>query len=558
MSFCLPKFAADAFKAKVKSGEITPEKLLDMTSDERRSLFSKFLGEDVAKKVNASLEAKLLLKNQQQGILNWAKKLVGIPPEVRRDIIARVERMTEILQPAEEKAFLADLTEQRLGASVTPAEASHIAELAKEVATAKHAMENEGGDRLAYGKARVEFGHYISDLKNSANSLSLKERIQPGNLGQNISDLGGTAKSLKASFDNSAIFRQGWKTLFTHPQDWLRNSLKTFSDFAGQVKGNEVMDAVQADIQSRPTYDLMKKAGLDTGTTEEAFPNHAIEKFPGLGRLYKASEAAYTGFVYRQRADIFDKYLQIAKTAGLDITDKKELQSIGKLVNSLTGRGDLGVVGERAASAVNNVFFSPRFLKSNIDFLTAHQFQKGVTPFVRKQAAKNLVKVITGSAAILGIANAVKPGSVELDPRSSDFGKIKIGDTRFDVSGGMASVLTLAARLLTLSTKSTNTHKVTPLNSGKFGAQTGTDVIYNFAEGKLSPEASIVKDILKGQDFNGNKPTPLNEAINLLAPLPITNTVELYQDPKSAGVLAGTIADALGISANTYGPPKKK
>lgn len=560
-NFCLPQFAADAFKAKLKSGEITPEGLSGMSSEERRATFEKIVGPENAKQINTSFERKLLLKNQQQGILNWAKNTVGLTPEVRRDIISKVERMTEVLNPKDEQSFLADLAEQRLGARVTPGEASKIAELAKNVSETKEKAAN-GGDRLDYGRARVAFGSYVSDLKNQTKKLTLPERLNPTNLPKNISDLGGTAKSINAAFDNSAIFRQGWKTMFTHPTDWARNSLKTFSDFAREFAGKNVLDEVQADIQSRPTYDLMKKAGLDTGTTEEAFPSPAVEKLPWIGRLYKGSEAAYTGFVYRQRADIFDKYLQIAKTAGIDVSDKKELQSIGNLVNSLTGRGNLGPVGERVASGVNNVFFSPRFLKSNYDFLTAHQTQKGVTPFVRKEAAKNLIKSVVGMATILGIANSVKPGSVELDPRSSDFGKIKIGNTRFDVSGGMSSLVTLAARLLTESSKSTTTHKVTPLNSGKFGSQTGVDVLVNFAEGKLSPAAGVLRDVLKGQDYNGNKiglnlPSAGLEANSLFVPLPVKNAVELHNDPNSAGIVAGEIADALGISTNDIAPKKK-
>lgn len=564
--FCLPKQLTDVFIKALKSGELDVAKLADMSSAERNTAFSKVLGAEAGKATNALFESKLLLKNQQTGLINWIKKLTGITPTVRRDMLAKVERLGSVLEPDSEKAFLADLVEQRLGTQVSSSEAAEIARLAKDVNEAKAVMEQStrrevGGpatkEENAYGKAKVAFGKYVSDLRNSADSLTLKERLQPGNFGKNVSDLGGTAKSLKASLDDSAIFRQGWKTLFTHPKEWLKNAAKTFSDAVRQFGGKEVMEETQSYIQSHPDYEAAQKAKLDTGTTEEAFPNHVVEKVPLLGRLYKASEAAYTGFVYRQRMDIFSKYLQIAKKSGLDITDKNELESIGKLVNSLTGRGHLGQVGERAASAVNNVFFSPRFLKSNIDFLTAHQFQKGVTPFVRRQAAQNLVKVIGGTATILGIANAVKPGSVELDPRSSDFGKIKVGDTRFDVTGGMGSILTLAARLLTLSSKSSTTGKINALNSGKFGAQTGTDVLYNFAEGKLSPTAGIVKDLLKGQDFNGNKPTVLNEANQLLTPLPITNAIELYQDPKSAGVLAGTISDALGIGTNTYAPKKK-
>lgn len=552
----------DAFKTKLKDGTIDPAKLSGMTSEERRSLFSNVVGEGNAKQVNALFESKLLLKNQQQGIINWAKKTAGLKPEALRDLLSRVDRMTKVLQPGEEKQFLEDLAEKKLGTHVTSEEASKIAELAKEAQTAKSAMEaaprRESGksatpEESAYGKAKIEFDNYVSDLKNSNNSQLSKFK----SVGGAINEVAGISKGLKASLDNSAIFRQGWKTLFTNPKIWLKNASQSFVDLAQQFGGKEVMNEVQAHIQSDPEYNLMQKAGLDTGTTEEQFPSHIIEKAPGLGRAYKASEAAYTGFVYRMRSDVFKKYLQIARTAGVDVTDEAQLKSIGKLVNSLTGRGYLGDVGEKAASAVNNIFFSPRFLKSNIDFLTAHQAQKGVTPFVRKQAAINLVKVIGGTASILGIANALRPGSVELDPRSSDFGKIKIGNTRFDVSGGMGSVLTLAARLLTLSSKSSVTGKVNQLNSGKYGAQTGADVLVSFGEGKLSPIASIVKDILEGQDFNGNKPTPLNESVNLLAPLPITNAIELYQDPKSAGVLAGSIADALGIGTNTYSPKKK-
>jgi hypothetical protein len=344
--------------------------------------------------------------------------------------------------------------------------------------------------------------------------------------------------------------------MFTNPAIWGKNALQSFSDLIRQFGGKEVMNELQAEIQSRPTYDLMQKAKLDTGTTEEQFPNHIVEKLPLLGRMYKASEAAYTGMVYRMRADVFDKYLTIAKTAGVDITDKVQLESIGKLVNSLTGRGYLGKA-ELVASTVNNIFFSPRFLKSNIDFLTAHQLQKGVTPFVRKQAAINLVKVIAGTASVLAIANAIKPGSVETDPRSSNFGKIRVAGTTFDVSGGMASILVLAAKLATLSSKSSVTNKVTSLNSGKFGAQTGMNVIESFAEGKLSPIFGVMRDFLTGKDFSGNKATLLNETNQLLTPLPITTAVQLYQ-AKNAPILAGILADFMGVSVNPPNPPKKK
>lgn len=557
-NFCIPKFQTQAFRQKLKDGTINPQELADMTSAERREFLGGIIGEDLAPKVNAEFEGKLLLVNQQQGILNWAKKTAGLSEAAKRDILDKVARMKEVLQPQELKNFYEDLAAQRLGTHVTPEEASRVVELSKKVEDAKTAMQ-EGGDRMEYGRARVEFSNYISELKNEAKSKTLAEMAAaPIETTKNaLAAAPGFTKSLKASLDNSAIFRQGWKTMLTHPVEWQKNAIQSFRDIADSLGGKEVLDEVNADIISRPTYDLMKQAKLAIGTTEEAYPSHLAEKVPGLGKLYKASESAYTGFVYRQRADIFDKYLKIAETAGVDVTDKIQLESIGNLVNSLTGRGNLGARGERVGDTVNNIFFSPRFLKSNIDTLTAHQFQKGVTPFVRKQAAQNLARIVIGTAIILGMADAIAPGSVDFDPRSSNFGKIKVGHTTFDVSGGMASLLTLAARILTFSSKSGTTGKITKLNSGKFGSQTVADVIYNFGEGKLSPVASIFKDVAKGQDFSGNKPTVSGEAQNLLVPLPITNYQELKNDPKSAGVLAGMLADSLGISTNTYTPKKK-
>lgn len=571
--FCLLPQYADKFLAKVQSGELDADALSTMTSAERHAAFADIMGDANATHVNASFESKLLLKKQQAGIARWIEKAKDVSPATKRDLLARVERMDAVLDPKAGAPFLEDLAKQRLGFGVSMEEAGKITALAQRVTEARQAME-AGGDRMAYGRARVAFGNYISDLKNAAAPSATKSARtaldgtqSPSARASAAIDAAervakatpGFAKSFKAAFDNSALFRQGWKTLFTHPGTWAKNARQSFVHLAQQFGGKAVMDEVNAEILSRPNSvnGLYKQAKLALGVVEDAYPTTLPEKLPLIGRAYKASEAAFTAFQYQMRADVFDKYIEIAQRSGVDLRDKAQVESIGKLVNSLTSRGDLGPI-EPASNAINTVFFSARKLKSDIDFLTAHQLQSGVTPFVRKQAAINLVKVVSGTAAILATAKAVNPESVDFDPRSANFGKIKVGNTRFDVTGGMGSLLTLAARMATMSSKSSVTGKVSPINSGKFGATTGTDLVYNFFENKLSPAASIVKDLLKGKDFQGNKPTVAGEASNLLMPLPITNAQELAADPNSAGVVLGTLADMLGISANTYAAKPKK
>ena len=418
-------------------------------------------------------------------------------------------------------------------------------------------------DRLTYGRAKVAFSNYVAGLKNAV--------PEPMTIGGSLKTAAGLSKSIAVSFNDHAIFRQGWKNLFSHPEVWYKNAKQSFVDLAQQFGGKNVLDEVQADILSRPNAlnGRYRKAGLAIGNVEDDFPgaaHHLPESAKKaadavgqsvVGRAYKASEAAFTAFQYRSRADIFDKYMEIAQKSGVDVRDRTQLESVGKLVNALTSRGDLGAA-EPAANTANLFLFSVRKLKADFDFLTAHQGQSDVTPFVRKQAAVNLLKVVTGTSAILGIANAIAPHSVEWDPRSANFGKIRIGDTRFDVTGGMGSLLTLGARLATMKSKSSTTGKVAPINSGKFGATKGTDLVYNFFENRASPAANVALDLLKGETRNGLRPTIANEASQFVSPIGISNATELFQDPKSAGVLLGTLGDALGVANTTYSGKKRR
>lgn len=544
--FCLNKNLAGEFLKRLKSGEINPDKLAGMSSQERRDYFSSFLGKENAVKVNELFERKLLLKNQQAGLVRWAKSLSGIKPQAQRDIIARVNKMEEVLNPENEKAFLEDLAAHALGVSVTMEEAGNISAMAKAVSQAKNAIA-KGGDRMDYGRKRVMFDNYVNGLKEDATHMDLVEYLKPENYGKAIVRAAGLTKALVASLDNSVIGRQGLKVLATHPEIWAKNAKQTFVDIYDTFGGKEVMDEIRADVLSRPNAinGLYRKEGLAVGVREEDYPTSLPQKIPGLGKAFKASENAFVGFQYRSRADIFDKMVEIAQKSG------GEIEGIGQIANSLTGRGKLGAL-EPSASVFNNLFFSPRFLKSNIDALTGHALDKDLSPEMRKTAAVNTLKIVGAVASILAIAKAFDKDSVELDPRSSDFGKIKVGNSRFDVSGGMASIITLAARLISGESKSSTTGIVSELNSGDFGAQTRMDVIYNFFENKLSPAAAVVKDIMKGEDFSGKKPTIAGELARVSVPISVQNYMELKDDPESAPILLALIIDALGLGVNTY------
>lgn len=555
--FCLPKFVAEELKTKFKNGEISPEKLSEMTSAERRKAFE-FLGEENAKQTNALFESKLLLKNQQLGMVNWAKQILKLKPEILRDTLSKVEKMSEVMTPKELDMFLEDLVDKKLGIDVSVQEAGKLVDLAREVESSKtkvdHNSPPKSESRLEYGFSLVMFKKYVEGLKVKGESLPFKDYLKVKNWGKGVYDLAATSKSLLSTLDNSFFGRQGIKTLYTNPDIWWDGFKKSWGDIGKELKGVDAVDAIKADIYSRENALNGKyKAGeYAIGLmSEEAFPSPVLNRIPLLGRVPAAAEAAYNGAALRFRADLADRVIRNAESAGVDVTDPFQAKSLGKLVNSMTGRGSIGRL-ETIGKEINASLFSIKFLKSNFDTLTAHTLDTKMSGYAKSIARKNLIKIVASTGAILVLADTLQPGSVEWNPESADFGKIRIGNTRFDITGGMAGIVTLAARLATSKSKSSITGKTTDLGSNKFGALNRMDVLQDYAAGKTSPALKAVIDWFKGRDFSGKKPTIGSTAKNLVTPLPITTFQELKDNPDSADVLWSFIASELGIGVNTY------
>jgi len=472
---------------------------------------------------------------------------------------------------------------------VTKEEAKEIIDRSKVVSEKKAAITDGGADRSAtgapmeYGRALYDYFEYTNGLKQRARKITGREWTQKlasrdffKSVGHGLSVGSGILKSIQSSMDISAIGRQGikdfWRIL-KGETNWAQNAKQSFIDLAGKHGGKVVMREIMADVLSRPNalngnYAKMK---LDIGNIEEAYPEQLPEKIPVFGKLYKRSEAAFVGFQYRTRADLADIHLKLAEKMGVDVANKTQLEYIGKYINSFTGRGYLGSA-ERAAATFNNVFFAPKFVKSNWDFLTLHQMSD-TSPYVRKQAAMDAMRFVAGTASVLLLAKAMG-AKIETDPRSSDFGKIRIGNTRFDITGGVASLATTATRLsLALissgyqlfggeplnATKSSLTGKLSPLTSGKGFQRNGADVLIDFTGGKLAPLAGIIfRDGLTGIDFERKPLTWKGLFLRSFLPIGIQNAMDNLPMKDKKLMVAAYLADFIGIGTSTYGKEKKQ
>lgn len=570
-AFCLPKFYTSKFLEALKNGSVDPAKLAEMTSEQRHAYFEGLIGKENAAPVNALFESKLLLKNQQAGFISWAKKTAGLTETARRDIISRIQRMDTALDAKSEATFLKDLASQKLGADVTFKEAQTIVEMSRNIEQSKSKIKpNEpagSANRLEYGLQVALLKDYVGELKLKNDKIVLRDFADPVFAAKKLS---GVLKSIQSSLDNSYFGIQAVKNLLDPKTSgiWINNFVKSWGDFKKELTGNDAMLAVKSDVYSRPNalngkYDKMDVAiGL---ATEEAYPSSLPTHVPLLGRLFKASEAAYNGAALRMRADLADALIKSAETNGIDIlANKTEAKALGEFVNSATGRGSLGKA-ENLAENLNLFLYSAKFLKSNIDFLTAPlkvardmAVGKEVT-YAAKQAAFKTMRVVSVLAGIMTIANTLWPGSVETDPRSSHFGKIKIGDRWFDISGKAGSLVTLASRVVPSWHNGkfgwwvkNSKGKYTEISTGKFGVPTAVDYLESFAEGRAAPLAGTLLTILKQKDFEGNKPSVEGTIKNAAVPFSAQTLDKLLNDPKSDGadILLTMIAETLGFTSS--------
>jgi hypothetical protein len=540
--YCLMPKLAEEFKAKLKSGEIDPAKLSTMTSQQRNEYFKSFLGENNAKNVNALFERKILAKRRWDAMIKWAKETTGIKPEVRRDLVSKIEKMVQdkngnLLSPAEEKSFLQDLASTKLGVDVSFDEAKKITELSNIVSKAKE----EAGDFTNYDK-RIEYGNKLIDMYDYMASLKSGKGII-----DQLTNVANVPRALMSTFDLSAPFRQGFGMVSR------KNFWKNLTPMVKSFFSEKAFREIQADIITRPNYQSMKQSGLRlTGLgdklteREEEFMTTLLDKIPGI----RSSERAYTGFLAKLRADMYDQFIKKAELLGEDVKGgSKYAKDIADMVNNFTGAGKVGKI-DQASPILNSLFFSPRKIAATIQKLNPQRYlDPRISPTARKEAFKNILGMVGASTTILSLAK-LGGADIETDPRSSDFGKVVIGNTRFDVTGGDGNYATLLARLATNQTKSTTSDIIRTLGED-YGTPTRGDTLIKFFRNKLSPTSSFIADWLYGENAIGEVFDLKQEVLDRITPMIISSSIEAAAEDPTMGV-AAAMADLIGIGTQTY------
>jgi hypothetical protein len=392
------------------------------------------------------------------------------------------------------------------------------------------------------------FGREFVD--EAAKKVSMWEKFKEASL-----EIANVPRAIMSSFDLSAPFRQG-VFMVGRPRQFF----PAFKDMFRSFGSEKAYAALEESIRRRPTFELMQNSGLTItdleaiGTREERFASNLAEKIPVIGRGVRASGRAYTAFLTKLRADVFDDLVTKAKTLGRDASeDSKLAEDLASFINAATGRGDVadipavGKLLKPAQDAMNAFFFSPKLIASRVSLMNPAYYMR-LDPLVRKEAVKSLLSFVGTGVSLASLAK-MAGADVELDARSSDFGKIRIGDTRVDVWGGFQQYVRMAAQLITGEYKSATSGRTYELGDG-YKARSRYDILLRQIESKEAPIPSFVTTVLRQQDYRGKEVSIPAEVGKRFVPMIAQDIVEVWKsDPRLVplGVLA-----AFGFSVQTF------
>lgn len=369
--------------------------------------------------------------------------------------------------------------------------------------------------------------------------------------GRNIIDLANAPRTFMTSFDLSGLLRQGMILFVRHPIE----GFKSVRPMVRALFSDANAATIEANIRARPHYAQLvdngmyfapQVAGIEKvaiSLREEALMSSLVLKFPGI----KHSARAFATGLNELRSRVAEATITAWEKAGVKVA-KQDYKDLAQLINWASGRGTMPKFLAGHGGLLNAFLFSPRLILSRLQFPLA--VLPGVTEsaLVRKEAMQMLMSFVGVGAGILMMGKASGAFDVELDPRSADFGKLKVGDTRLDIWTGYVQYCRFATNLIT-SQKKTEGGLVYSVNR--------KEILDRFVQTKLSPAVGLLNDLLKGETYLGEALPPksaesvLGQLYQRMAPLAIQDMIDAYNQGGGAEAFIAS-SGMLGIGVVTY------
>lgn len=436
--------------------------------------------------------------------------------------------------------------------------------------TPKQAFEDqqqELRDRISAEIQRIEAGNGRPMTPIEKVRVAQSERaamqIPEEALKVGLADWLNVPRTLMTGLDFSYPLRQGLG-LIRHQQEFWP-ALKAGWDSAFDSSKAE---AVLLQIKNDPLAAQKKALDITLGKTdvmgrEEAFAGMgAVGKIPLIGstleKLYGPSARANEVFINKFRSDVADTYInKINRFVERGHFNKAEGQAqidqYMRTINYATMRGNLGPL-EKQAGALGQAFFSLRSAVSRPQ-LVGQLIDKPFSP-AWNEAVMDIAALIGMGATTLALAD-MAGAKVNMDPRSTDFGKIIVGSRHIDIWGGYQQIARTLYQGAT-GERVTSGGKVRDVTLGSFDRD---DVLTSLLRNKLSPQAGAAVNTFFGDDFrkppvdfsNGITSPQVNKGVvaSMLAPLFAGDIIEAVKHDGLTGGLLGGLS-FFGVGGMSY------
>lgn len=402
-------------------------------------------------------------------------------------------------------------------------------------------------------KVRAEVEKARAEIDRGIERERLRNRTTLQKVGAIAKDVSfDVLRALRTAYDMSAVLRQGGFFSLAEPV----KSAKALAASLRALASEDYAQRVNVALENRPLASLGRQAGLDLtelggrpGGREEELMSTLADRIPGV----RPSNRAFTTFLNVQRALAFDDMVQGAP----DAVTQDQARALATLVNVATGRGAPG----RFAPAMQYLaipFWSPRLTLSRFQLLLGQPLWRG-DRMTRKLVVKQYAKALVGIGAVYSLVqmfdalDGEDDVSIEFDPRSSDFGKIRVGRTRIDPLAGLSQMTVLLARLTPPFKKKTKTGEIVSLRGDVgYGKDDVLDVISHFLRSKASPTFGLAAELISGKDYNDREIGVGESLAGAAIPLATTDLAEAIQEHGLSRGSAFGLLSLLGWAVNVH------
>jgi hypothetical protein len=269
----------------------------------------------------------------------------------------------------------------------------------------------------------------------------------------------------------------------------------------------------------------------------------------------RGSDRAYSAALNSVRVQAWDNYMR-AVAENPDTTDET-YRAIAELVNISTGRGKVAILdrselGRKVVNLLNVPFFSPRNTASKFNLVSPVRLARNMLDPATRPVAYLQLRDATQGLATLGTTLGLMHYAgldVTVNPFSSDFGKVRVGKTVYDLTGGEAYTVRYLAQMARTAVNEARGHKA-PKGAGL------ADLTSRYLRTQLQPAAGVVADWKTGKTVEGKPFTYSRAALDLVVPFVVDDVMKGFQEEGILGAVKAT-PGVLGVGVNSYDKPRR-